>query len=78
MAPTTSFARTPVTLVVHPDHRGQGLGRPIVLEVVDELKAMKVRSIQLMAASGQVAFYEKLGFEARPDDGPGMRYTLQE
>ena len=62
-------------IVVHPDNRGQGLGRSIVLEVVDELKAMKVRTIQLMAASGQAAFYEKLGFETRPDDAPGMRYT---
>jgi ribosomal protein S18 acetylase RimI-like enzyme len=31
-------------IVVHPDNRDQGLGRSIVLEVVDELKAMKVRS----------------------------------
>ena len=62
-------------IVVHRDHRGKGLGRSIVLEVVQELKAMKVRSIQLMAAKGQAAFYERLGFEIRPNDAPGMQYT---
>ena len=61
-------------IVVHPEHRGQGLGKRIVLEVVAELRAMPVRSIQLMAAEGQTRFYEKLGFEIRPTDGPGMQY----
>ena len=62
-------------IVVHPDHRRKGMGRRIVLEIVDELKAMNVKSIQLMAAQGQAPFYEKLGFVARPDDRPGMQYV---
>ena len=60
-------------IVVHADWRGRGLGRSIVLEVVNELRALKVKSIQLMAAKGQAGFYEKLGFEFRPTDGPGMQ-----
>lgn len=62
-------------IVVHRDHRGKGLGRSIVREVVQELKAMNVRSIQLMAAKGQAALYERLGFEIRSNDAPGMQYA---
>lgn len=64
-------------IVVHSDCRRKGLGRKIILEIVDELKTMNVRSIQLMAAQGQAPFYEKLGFVARPDDRPGMQYDWQ-
>lgn len=60
-------------VVVHPDWRGKGFGRRIVQELVEELEEMGIRAIQLMAAAGQAPFYEKLGFEARPVEGPGMQ-----
>ena len=61
-------------VVVLPDRRRQGLGTALVNELVDELKLRNVRSIQLMAAVDQTAFYRKLGFRPRPDDRPGMEY----
>lgn len=61
-------------VVVHPEYRGRGLGRAIVRALIEELQRMNVRSIQLMAARGQVPFYEGLGFTARPADGPGMQF----
>lgn len=61
-------------VVVSPDHRGQGLGKQLVRELVAALKAEGVRSIQLMAAVGQAPFYQGLGFVRRPEDGPGMTW----
>jgi len=31
-----------------------------------------VLQVQLFSARGKREFYERLGFAARPDDGPGM------
>jgi len=61
-------------VVVAPPFRGNGHGSAIVRELLNILKGMKVRSIQLMSAKGQVPFYEALGFRSRPHDGPGMEY----
>ena len=60
-------------VVVHPDERGKGFGRRIVQDLVAELDDMGIRVIQLMSAVGQTGFYDKLGFEPRPADGPGMQ-----
>lgn len=62
-------------VVVHEKYRGTGLGRTIVSELVSELQRMGIVVIQLMAAANQTTFYERLGFEARPADAPGMQYV---
>ncbi|MEM9304500.1 MAG: GNAT family N-acetyltransferase [Pseudomonadota bacterium] len=62
-------------VVVDPTHRGRGLGHVIVGDLVRRLRDLGVREIQLMAAVGQVGFYEQLGFERRPEDAPGMTYA---
>lgn len=64
-------------IVVHPEHRGHGHGKRIVEEIVEALKAMGMRSVQLMAAKEQADFYRKLGFEARPTDAPGMQLSAK-
>ena len=48
-------------VAVHPDHQGQGLGRQVVLKLVDFSKDH--RKIILYAASGKEPFYRKLGFK---------------
>jgi ribosomal protein S18 acetylase RimI-like enzyme len=48
-------------VAVHPDHQGQGLGRQVVLKLVDFSKDH--RKIILYAAPGKEPFYRKLGFK---------------
>ncbi len=47
-------------LLVHPDYQGQGIGRELV-RLMFERYADCVRKV-LIADTGQVPFYEKLGF----------------
>jgi GNAT superfamily N-acetyltransferase len=61
-------------IIVLPEYQGLGLGRLIMDKVMDYLKrnAKQGAFIGLMAAKGVALFYERYGFEARPDDAPGM------
>lgn len=62
-------------LIVLPEYRGYGIGGRILEELVEKCQGAGVRDIQLFCARGKREFYEKRGFRARPDDGPGMQYT---
>jgi ribosomal protein S18 acetylase RimI-like enzyme len=46
---------------VHPDYQGQGIGKQIVLKLVEFSK--NHRKIILYAAPGKESFYLKLGFK---------------
>lgn len=59
-------------VVVHPERRGEGIGAMLVRLLVRECTERGVRDVQLFAATGRRAFYERLGFAARPADAPGM------
>lgn len=66
------------SVMVIPEYQGKGIGRGIVtnlLKKVDEYKKVnpKIRTY-LGAAKGKEGFYEKFGFETRPnkDVGAGM------
>lgn len=48
--------------VVHPSHRGKGVGREILRFIVDELKKRGITWIGLIAQPGTVEFYRKEGF----------------
>ena len=48
-------------VAVHPDYQGQGIGRDVVLKLVDLSKDHK--KIILYAAPGKEPFYRKLGFK---------------
>ena len=68
-------------VIVHPDFRGQGVGRLIVEALLDEVlrHAPEGATIGLMSAHGKEGFYEKFGFTRRPTDhlGAGMtRFVL--
>lgn len=70
-------------VIVHPDFRGQGIGRLIVGALLAEIlkQAPIGATIGLMAAAGKEGFYEKFGFARRPTDrlGAGMtRFVLGE
>jgi GNAT superfamily N-acetyltransferase len=60
-------------VIVLPEKQGKGIGRLIMDKLVVKCKQNKIRDIQLFCAKGKKVFYEKLGFEIRPEDGPGMQ-----
>jgi GNAT superfamily N-acetyltransferase len=61
-----------VDVIVDPQWRGRGVGTGIMRRLVDHCREEGILQTQLFCARGRRHFYERLGFEARPDDGPGM------
>jgi GNAT superfamily N-acetyltransferase len=60
-------------MIVRPDQQGKGIGTMILARLVDRCHEHGINDIQLFCARGKRMFYEKNGFEARPDDAPGMQ-----
>jgi ribosomal protein S18 acetylase RimI-like enzyme len=60
-------------VIVHPEFQRRGIGREIVKRLVGGCRAAGIRDIQLFSAPGKIRFYERLGFQPRPDEAPGMR-----
>jgi ribosomal protein S18 acetylase RimI-like enzyme len=63
-------------LIVIPEYQGRGIGSQILMRLMERCREAGVHDIQLFSARGKRGFYEKHGFEARPDDGPGMQYRI--
>jgi GNAT superfamily N-acetyltransferase len=61
-----------VDVIVMPEMRGHGIGTEIMRRLIARCQEAGVLQIQLFSARGKRDFYERLGFVARPDDGPGM------
>jgi ribosomal protein S18 acetylase RimI-like enzyme len=58
--------------IIHPDQQGNGIGKEIMNQLVSKCKKHKIRDIQLFSAKDKAGFYEKLDFEKRKEDSPGM------
>jgi GNAT superfamily N-acetyltransferase len=63
-----------VNVIVLPELRGRGIGTEIMNRLVARCQEAGVLQIQLFSARGKRGFYERLGFVARPNDGPGMEF----
>ncbi len=61
-----------VDVILLPEMRGRGIGMEIMRRLIARCRSAGVLQVQLFSARGKRAFYERLGFVARPDDGPGM------
>jgi GNAT superfamily N-acetyltransferase len=61
-----------VDVIVLPDLRGHGIGTEIMNRLIAHCDDERILQVQLFSARGKRSFYERLGFVARPDDGPGM------
>jgi len=64
-------------MIVEPGYQGKGIGKAILQMLVDNCRQANIRDIQLFCARGKRGFYEKHGFDARPDDAPGMQYRYK-
>ena len=51
-----------------PAYQGQGIGSRILADLVERCRSHGIYDIQLFCAKGKAGFYEKYGFESRPDD----------
>jgi predicted N-acetyltransferase YhbS len=63
--------------MVLPEYQGQGIGFGLLRELVARCRGAGIRDIQLFCARGQAGFYERQGFQARPEDAPGMQLPFQ-
>ena len=67
-----------VDVMVVPEYQGQGIGKQLLENINSWLDSLGESGncimVNLMATTGNEGFYEKLGFEARPNDrmGAGM------
>ncbi len=62
-------------LITDPGYQGRGVGAEVLRQLVEQCRKAGIRDIQLFCANGKRRFYEKRGFVARPDEGPGMEYV---
>ncbi|MBR4083011.1 MAG: GNAT family N-acetyltransferase [Lachnospiraceae bacterium] len=67
-------------VIVTPEYQGQGIGKRIVEKLMESVMNMAESDERIMfilgAAKGKEGFYEKLGFERRPNDFSGYGMTM--
>jgi len=66
-----------VDLIIHPDYQNQGFGSQLLNRLLNKCNESKIKDIQLFSAKEKSGFYEKFGFERRPDNAPGMQLRNQ-
>jgi GNAT superfamily N-acetyltransferase len=59
-------------LIVCPTHQRRGIGSEILNRLIAVCREQGICDVQLFAANGMRAFYEKHHFALRSDDAPGM------
>jgi GNAT superfamily N-acetyltransferase len=55
-------------VAVHPLYQGAGLGKQLMVFVLDQLRAMQVERVSLFADPGVVSFYGNQGWELEPQN----------
>ncbi len=70
-------------VIVRPEYQGKGIGKYIVESLIQAVMDVADDEDRIMfilgAAKGKEGFYEKLGFQVRPNElsGPGMTMWLK-
>nr|YP_009297273.1 GCN5-like N-acetyltransferase [Porphyridium sordidum]AOM66616.1 GCN5-like N-acetyltransferase [Porphyridium sordidum] len=67
-----TFHATIWDLVIEPRFQGQGLGKLLMYNLIEELRILNISTVALFADSNVVKFYDKLGFVANPNNARGM------
>ena len=63
-------------VIIAPEHRGGGLGSAVMERLLARCRRQGIRDVLLFAAPGTAPFYERLGFQRRHTDAPGMQLAL--
>ena len=64
-------------VIILPEFQRSGIGSKIMEKLLEECRGNKIRDIQLFCADGNIEFYKKFGFKARPENCPGMEIRDQ-
>ena len=66
-------------LIIHPDYQSKGLGKSLMKELMGYITANAKSGafIGLMAAKWLEKYYDRFGFKARDEDGPGMYQVIK-
>jgi len=54
-------------LVVHPSHRGKGIGSELMRRALKMIEPLDLYFVQLIPIPGRESFFERLGFRVIPD-----------
>jgi ribosomal protein S18 acetylase RimI-like enzyme len=63
-------------LIVRPEYQGKGIGKAILEKLINRCKMQGIQQVQLFCAKGKIHFYERFGFQIRPEDAPGMQLNF--
>jgi len=67
-----AFNATIWDVVIHPSFQGNGLGKTLMDQIIQELRCADITTITLFADPQVVSFYKTLGFMTDPDGVKGM------
>ncbi|MCS6958897.1 MAG: GNAT family N-acetyltransferase [Pseudanabaenaceae cyanobacterium SKYGB_i_bin29] len=67
-----AFNATIWDVAIHPEFQNRGLGRALMLELINELRRADISNISLFADAHVVEFYKRLGFCPDPEGIKGM------
>ncbi len=62
-------------MIVLPDYQGRGIGSRMLDKLIERCRQAGIRDLQLFSAAGKMSFYDKRGFQERPGNSAGMRFT---
>ena len=71
----TVFKSLIFDLIVDPGHRGQALGRQLMVHILRDPRLARVKHFELYCLPGLEPFYERLGFSADVGGVRLMRYS---
>ena len=67
-------------VIVKPEYQGKGIGKTIVEKLINDVMSAAESEDRIMfilgAAKGKEGFYEKIGFEKRPNEFSGHGMTM--
>lgn len=61
-------------VIVLPEYKNKGVGSELVANITKQCKYAGVFSVHLFAVAGTEGFYNRMGYQARPLNMPGMRF----
>ena len=65
-------------VIVHPSRQGEGIGKRLMDRMMEYIRPRAVQNtiVGLMAAKGKEPFYQRYGFDLRPNEKSGAGMTI--